>query len=422
MPALTAIVKTSPNLLARFHAMWTLEGLGALSPALVRQQMEDPEPRMRIQAIRASETLYKAGERSLASDYKALTKDSNVDVVIQALLTLNRWKAPDAAATIKATMENNQARGVPVVASTVLNPPAGRGGGGRGDPLTADEQALIDRGAGIYNELCGACHAPDGLGTPKPELSTTMAPPLAGSPRVNGHRDYIVKAVLHGVTGPVDNRTYADVMMPMGVNDDGWIAAISSFVRRSFGNTGGFVMPADVARVRAASAGRKSMWTVAELMASLPTAVFTDGWKASASHHADAANDALTLTTWNAAAPQQAGMWFQVELPKPQNVTEIQFESPAPGGRAGAPGTGAAVTSGGAPVAGPSGFPRGYRVDVSSDGTSWKPVAEGRGAGRSTVISFPPTPATFVRINLTETAENAPAWSIQSLRIFQVAK
>ena len=81
-----------PNLLARFHAMWTLEGLGALEPALVRQLMEDPEPRMRIQAIRASETLYKAGDRSFAADYDALTKDPSVDVVIQALLTMNRWK------------------------------------------------------------------------------------------------------------------------------------------------------------------------------------------------------------------------------------------------------------------------------------------------------------------------------------------
>lgn len=136
-----------------------------------------------------------------------------------------------------------------------------------------------------------------------------------------------------------------------------------------------------------------------------------------ASDHADAANDALTLTTWNAGAPQQAGMWFQVELPKPQTITEIQFESPAPGGRGGAPGTGAAVTSGGAPVAGPSGFPRGYKVEVSSDGTSWRPVAEGRGTGRTTIIPFPPAQAKFIRISLTETVGDVPAWSIQTLRV-----
>ena len=70
--------------------------------------------------------------------------------------------------------------------------------------------------------------------------------------------------------------------------------------------------------------------------------------------------------------------------------------------------------------AGPSVFPRGYRVEVSSDGTSWKLVAEGRGSGRSTVISFAPVQARFVRISLTETAENAPAWSIQALRVYGV--
>ena len=44
------------------------------TPALVAQLMKDPEPRMRIQAIRASETLYKAGDRSFAADYDALTE------------------------------------------------------------------------------------------------------------------------------------------------------------------------------------------------------------------------------------------------------------------------------------------------------------------------------------------------------------
>ena len=56
---------TSDNLVARFHALWTLEGLGALDVALVREQMKDRNPRMRVQAIRASETLYKAGDKSL---------------------------------------------------------------------------------------------------------------------------------------------------------------------------------------------------------------------------------------------------------------------------------------------------------------------------------------------------------------------
>ena len=74
VPALRTMARTSSNLLARFHALWTLEGLGALDAALSRQLMEDRQPRMRIQAIRASETLYKAGDRSLGADYERLTE------------------------------------------------------------------------------------------------------------------------------------------------------------------------------------------------------------------------------------------------------------------------------------------------------------------------------------------------------------
>jgi mono/diheme cytochrome c family protein len=420
VPLLLPIVTKSPNLLARFHAMWTLEGLGALKPALVRQLMKDPEPRMRIQAIRASETLYKAGDRSFATDYAAMTKDQDVDVVIQALLTINRWKAPDAATTTKAAMESTSARGVQVVATTMLNPPANAGGRGRG-ALTPEQEGQIDRGGQIYNELCFACHGPDAMGTPKPELATTMAPALAGSPRVNGHRDYIIKVVLNGLAGPVDGKTYTDMMIPMGTQNDEWVAAVGSFVRNNFGNSGGFITPADVARVRAASAGRTALWTLPELTASMPVALFTDGWKLTASHNSDAAVGALRLTGWNAGAPQQAGMWFQVELARPEMVTEIQFQSPPPGGRGGA-GNAAAVSASGAPIAAPGGFPRGFKVEVSQDGSTWTAASQGTGTGVTTISTFEPVQAKFVRISLTSSGEDAPAWSIQNLRIYAITK
>jgi mono/diheme cytochrome c family protein len=419
VPALQVLAKTSRNLLARFHAMWTLEGLDALKPALVRQLMEDPQPRMRTQAIRASETLYKAGDRSFATDYAKMTKDPNVDVVIQALLTINRWKVPDAAATTKATMERNQARGVELVATTVATAAANASGGrGRG-ALTPEQQGQLERGGQIYNELCFACHGTDAMGTPKPELATTMAPPLAGSPRVNAHRDYIVKVVLRGLAGSVDGKTYTDMMIPMDNNSDEWIAAVGSFVRNSFGNGGGFITPADVARVRAATADRKTLWTLPELTASLPTPLYTDGWKLTASHNSDAAIGALSLTAWNAGVPQQEGMWFQIELPKPQMVTEVQFQSPPPGGRGGA-GNAAAVTSSGAPVAGPSGFPRGYKVEVSTDGVSWTDAAQVTGTGTPSVATFAPVQAKFVRLSLTTNAEDTPPWSIQVLQIYAI--
>ena len=453
VPALQKLAASSSTMLGRIHALWTLEGLGALDPVLARQLMADPEPRMRIQAIRASETLYKAGDRSFAADYNALTKDSSVDVVIQAMLTLNRWKVPDASTTLKATMDANKARGVQIVGTTFLTAAANAGRGRGGVVLTSEQQALLTKGGEVYNSLCISCHAPDGMGVPLLEQKTTLAPPLAGSPRVNSHRDYIVKAVLHGLTGAIEGRQYSQVMIPMGTNDDTWVASVASFVRQNFGNSGGFVTPADVARVRSETRDRKTPWDATELAASLPSPLVKEDWTLTASHNSAAASRALSLQSWNSGTPQQPGMWFQVELPKPTQITELQFESTAGAyeitrGRilnsdappAGARGAGAAA-GGPPPPPRPApnyGFPRAYKVEVSTDGKTWKPVAEGKdtwhdlqaipssGTGNqgesaaTTVVSFQPEQAKFVRITQTGTEENAPVWSIQSLRLYAV--
>ena len=66
---------------------------------------------------------------------------------------MNRWKVPDAATTIKATMESNQARGVQLVATTMLNPPAGAAAAGVAARRSRrSSRSLLDRGATIYNE------------------------------------------------------------------------------------------------------------------------------------------------------------------------------------------------------------------------------------------------------------------------------
>ena len=431
VPALQERLRTSTNLLEKFHTMWTLEGLDALDAATVRREMQSPEPRMRIQAIRASETLYKGGDRSFAADYRRMATDADVNVVIQALLTMNKWRVPDAAAIAKATAETNKAAGVQLVATSILNPaanagPGGPGGRGGAPAPSAAEAAVLERGAQIYNELCFSCHGNDGYGAPKPgdNSGATMAPRLAGSPRVNGHREYVIKAVLHGVSGPVDGETYQDVMIPNAAQSDEWVAAVTSYVRNNFGNASGMVSAADVRRVRAATSSRRTMWTVGELEATLPKLLINDGtWKVSASHNAAAAGNALSMTSWSSQAPQAPGMWFQVELPQPVSVTELQFASTAGGRGGGGGGRGAAAAPGAAPAPVPTvGYPRAFKVEASVNGTTWVTTAEGRGEGSPTIITFRPVPAKFVRITQTAPAEGPATWSIQQLRIYEAAR
>jgi mono/diheme cytochrome c family protein len=412
--------------LARFHALWTLEGLGALSPQLTRDALADPEPRMRIQALRASETLFKNGDRSFEADYRRLANDLDTDVVIQAMLTLNVLKITDAPTTIKAAMDKNPARGVRFVADRILAGPAGRGGRG-GLTLSTEQQNSLDRGGVIYSEVCYACHGSDGRGTPTPGAAAgvTLAPSLSGSPRVAGHAEYAIKAVMHGLTGSVDGKSYPQVMVAMGSNKDQWIADVVSYVRNSFGNTGTFATAQDVARVRAATANRKTAWTVPELEASLPRVLVpSESWKVTASHeghpnpqpnaeggynYVGNAAGALTFLGWTTGVPQQAGMWLQLELPAPVMLTEIRFASSTIGGG-----------QGGTPA---STFPRAYRVQVSSDGETWsQPIAEGEGVPGTTVISFAPTSAKFVRITQTATVSDAPPWSMRLLRLYEAPR
>jgi mono/diheme cytochrome c family protein/glucose/arabinose dehydrogenase len=409
--------------LARIHALWTLEGLGALAPSLVRALFADPDPSLRVQAIRASETLYKAGDKSFAADYRALTRDSDADVVIQAVLTLNVLKVADSSAAVSAAMSANPARGVQFVADRILNPPTAGRGGGAGS-LTPEETGILERGSVGYAEICFACHGDDGRGTPDPSApGSTTAPSLSGSARVTGHRDYVVKAILYGLTGPIDGRSYAEVMVPLGANRDEWIADVASYVRNSFGNSGSLVTPADVARVRAATAARRTPWTVEELEASLPRPLVPDeSWRVTASHDAQpppAANPAggfsmevratgaLTHLGWTTGVPQQAGMWLQVELPRPVSLVEIQFTSSTIGGGRGGPPP-------------DSTYPRSYRVQVSDDGTNWSaPIAEGSGAPGLAAITVPPVTARFVRVTQTAGMDDAPPWSMRMLRLFE---
>ena len=151
-----------------FHALWTLEGLGALDAVLVRQLMEDPRAAHADPGDSRERDALQGRRRVVRRRLQApLTKDSNVDVVIQAMLTMNRWKVPDATTTIKATMDANKARGVQVVATTFSTGGGERraaGGGGVGADVRA-AGAPRRRAARSTTSLCISCHAPDGMGS-----------------------------------------------------------------------------------------------------------------------------------------------------------------------------------------------------------------------------------------------------------------
>lgn len=103
-------------------------------------------------------------------------------------------------------------------------------------PVPSQEE-LIQEGDKIFNNLCIACHQPEGKGI------QGIYPPLNGNPLLTADDPtYFISTVLTGRGG-----------MPTFANSfsDDQIAGITSYVRQAWDNDAGPVTPQQVADVRA---------------------------------------------------------------------------------------------------------------------------------------------------------------------------
>ncbi len=114
---------------------------------------------------------------------------------------------------------------------------------------------------------CSTCHLSHGKG------NASVYPSLLNSPWVNGNKERLIKLALHGLHGKirVNGKTYdpARGVPPMTafrelLNDEE-LAAVLTFVRNSWGNQAEPVDASSVARIRAETKGRFTVWTPAEL-------------------------------------------------------------------------------------------------------------------------------------------------------------
>jgi len=122
-------------------------------------------------------------------------------------------------------------------------------------PLTPEQQKQFAAGAEIYKGLCIGCHQEDGKGKDK------IGANLVDSPWVkNADPNAIIRVLLSGKEGTIG------LMPPVGVTySDDQIAAVLTFVRRSWGNTAPPVDSLSVLEVRGLTKARNKPWTDDEL-------------------------------------------------------------------------------------------------------------------------------------------------------------
>ena len=161
---------------------------------------------------------------------------------------------PTALSALAARSDDLGARAGRVIAR--LEWPGKPGAAAPVPPLTAEEQLRFDAGREIYKNICQACHQPDGRGQDK------IAPSLIGSAFALAAPEIPARILLNGKEGPIG------LMPPVGsVLGDDQIAAVLTYVRREWGQTGSAVEPVAVKTVRALTAGRTRPWTNDELTA-----------------------------------------------------------------------------------------------------------------------------------------------------------
>lgn len=400
VPALNAMMRSNANPLARTHALWTLEGMEALTADTVRTALKDTDAHVRHAGVRASEALIKAGDEALRTDVMALAKDADPSVAIQVLLTakLLNWK--DYKKFVNSSALAHASKGVKEIAAQIVT--------GNADfprEFSKEQKDVLAKGQSIYQQLCYTCHGLDGNGTlidgPTPNSVIALAPPLLRSKVVLGSAEGIIRALLHGVTGPVNGKTYQGQMIPMSSNDDAWIAAVTSYVRNRLGNSVNIIEPADVARARQETQGRTQPWTEDELLATgLPMLTNRKDWKVSASHKTeDAARaiDGQQNTRWDSVEPMNNKMWLTIELPTETPVAGIRVDGLGSYGH----------------------FARGMRVEFSTDGAHWsKPVFDGRNVTAISDIHFAPVSTKFIKISQTNNGGAKTNWVVHEIDLY----
>lgn len=332
--------------LHRLHALWTLEGMGRLTPAHLQKAAQDADPRVRAAAARLGaemnlndepdasvrlhallspqplpaiaehltrhdddlsriaamttihgneiallELLLKWSESTAhrVETLKLLSQlacmDGKAEVILAKMAGTAIWQrealldgflVSQAKVTLKAkpAFLDELAANRDIAARerlqrlrTVLNWPGAETAmlSKRKQPLSDAAKQQIERGAAVYQSVCGLCHQPTGYGV------ANVAPPLAGSEWVTGEPERLIRIALHGLYGEIEvNGQKWNLAMPgQGMNpllDDAKLADVLSYIRNAWENEAAPITAAQIAAVRVQTKERRMPWTADTLL------------------------------------------------------------------------------------------------------------------------------------------------------------
>ncbi|WP_373552369.1 c-type cytochrome [Haliscomenobacter sp.] len=266
----------APSALGRLHALWTLEGLDAISKDLLSAALKDSDPQIRRAAIWIGETYIKQNDAELIAQLGKMTTDPNDDVKVQLLLSLGSSKNAQVQKIAQDILSQNANHEMLRSSKASMDKHEDfKLYGRRLGSFAASDRKLLLEGAQIYQSMCSPCHGGDGKG-----LASNAAPVLVGSKRLHGDKSNAIRILLHGLKGPIEGKTFLSEMPAMKDNTDEWVAAVLSYGRYEFAANQGaaarnkalmMVQPEEVKKIRDQHKKVKKAWTVEELEKLAPT-------------------------------------------------------------------------------------------------------------------------------------------------------
>jgi mono/diheme cytochrome c family protein len=296
--ALNAMAGEATKPLGQIHALWTLEGLGALNVEVITTALDSKDAYVLETAIRLSELLPPNEMGNLLPKFQALSIPPVMVVRRQLAASLGKIPGDNALWLLKEVLLANIEQ--PYFREAAIHGLAGREqrfkeivGPDLADaklnaylaeclrpkttaaafslPRDKAHLASFERGETLFIAHCMACHGADGEGT------ENLGPPLAGSEWVTGSHKRISAIMLQGLMGPIrvagKDYTPAAPMPGFKVNPelkDADFADIATFIRHAWGNGKDAVTPATIAEVRSGLSDRQTVFTPEEIEKEYP--------------------------------------------------------------------------------------------------------------------------------------------------------
>lgn len=295
VPALRELLKNPSEPLPLIHALWTLEGLGALQKEDVLPLLKLPEWDLRMQALAVSHSVInKENYRDFVQAFNNLIDDEQAAPYIAFLAgdiqpadpfsyrrlvedlvkkyADNTYVSDALISTMKDQEDSFLKRFLAIHPDTglILNKRISKVVEDiqKAKSAKADPAKEYPAGAAIFRSLCQTCHGADGNGV------VSLAPPLNNSEWVTGDKNRLASIVLYGLTGPVriGNKVYKkpeiNGEMPGIVSNDEFsdeaIAQLLSYIRNSWNNQAARVTKEEVSEIRTRFKGRQKPFTAEE--------------------------------------------------------------------------------------------------------------------------------------------------------------